>query len=142
MILVDANVLLYAYDRSSIRHAEAQRWLASVLAGPEPVALSWATLLAFLRIGTDPHLLRRPLAVSDAAAIVSEWLERPTVTVLNASEEHWPILNRLLIEGQARGALVTDAHLAALAIEHGATLATCDRDFARFSGLKLLNPLQ
>ncbi len=141
MILIDANLLLYAFDLSSPHHQAARRWLTATLSSPEPVALAWATILAFLRLGTEPRLLRRPLTTAEASAIVSEWLERPNVTVLAPGERHWALLNRLLAEGQVKGALVTDAHLAALAIEHGATVATVDRDFARFPGLRFFNPL-
>jgi hypothetical protein len=85
--------------------------------------------------------LENPLSVDEAAALVADWLERPMVTLLNPGERHWEILYNLMTTGQARGPLVMDAHLAALAIEHGATLATCDRDFALFPGLKFFNPL-
>jgi toxin-antitoxin system PIN domain toxin len=139
--LIDANLLLYAFDLSSTHHRTARNWLETTLSKPEPVALSWATILAFLRIATNPRLLQRPLAIATAAAVVSQWLARPTVTVLSPGDRHWQILSRLLVEGQAQGPLVTDAHLAALALEHGATIATVDRDFARFPGLRFFNPL-
>lgn len=141
MILIDANLLLYAFDLSSPHHQGARRWLSATLSSPEPLALTWATILAFLRLGTEPRLLRRPLTTEQATAIVSEWLERPNVTVLAPGQRQWSILNKLLAEGQVKGALVTDAHLAALAIEHGATVATVDRDFARFPSLRFFNPL-
>jgi uncharacterized protein len=139
--LIDANLLLYAFDLSSTHHQPARNWLETTLSKPEPVALSWAIILAFLRIGTTPRLLERPLAMATAAGVVSEWLARPTVTILNPGDRHWEILSRFLIDGQAQGPLVTDAHLAALAVEHGATIATVDRDFARFPGLRFINPL-
>jgi len=139
--LIDANLLLYAFDLSSLHHRPARHWLETTLSKPEPVALSWATILAFLRIGTTPRLLQRPLAMATAAGMVSQWLARPTVTVLSPGDRHWEILNHFLTEGQAQGSLVTDAHLAALAVEHGATIATLDRDFARFPGLRFFNPL-
>jgi toxin-antitoxin system PIN domain toxin len=85
--------------------------------------------------------LENPLSVDEAAAIVADWLERPMVTLLNPGERHWETLCDLMAKGQARGSLIMDAHLAALAIEHGAILATSDRDFARFPGLKFFNPL-
>jgi toxin-antitoxin system PIN domain toxin len=141
MILVDANLLLYAYDAASVHHAPARRWLETTLSAVEPVGLAWVALLAFLRVGTNPRLRREAPTVEEAAAIVADWLERPMVTLVNPGERHWEILHEMMIKGQARGLLVTDAHLAALAIEHGATLATCDRDFARFPGLKFFNPL-
>jgi toxin-antitoxin system PIN domain toxin len=141
MTLIDANILLYAYDRSSSHHQAARDWLEKIFSGPESVGLAWVTLLAFLRIGTSPRVVENPLSVNEAATIIAEWLKRPMVTLLNPGERHWEILRRLVDKGQARGNLIMDAHLAALAIEHGATLATCDRDFARFPGLKFSNPL-
>jgi uncharacterized protein len=141
MTLIDANILLYAYDPSSSHHQAARDWLEAIFSAPEPVALTWVTLLAFLRIGTSPRAVEHPLSVNEATAIIEEWLERPMVTLLNPGERHWEILRQLMDKGQARGNLIMDAHLGALAIEHGATLATCDRDFARFPGLKFLNPL-
>jgi toxin-antitoxin system PIN domain toxin len=99
-------------------------------------------LLAFLRISTDPRIRKNPFSLTEAASIVAEWLDRPMVTLLNPSERHWEILLGLMKQGQARGPLIMDAHLAALAIEHGATLATTDRDFTRFPGLRILNPLE
>ena len=142
MILIDANLLLYAYDSQSQRHDAARRWLEDVLSGAQPVRLAWLVILAFLRIATDARAVRRPLALEDAVGTVSAWLNRPNVDVLQPSERHWSILNELLVKAQARRALVMDAHLAALAIEHGATLQTTDRDFARFAGLTHVNPLE
>ena len=142
MILVDANILLYAHDSLSSHHQAAERWLEASLSKPEPLGIAWVTILAFLRISTSLRVQLHPLSVSEAIAIVSEWIEHPMVTVLSPGERHWEILRGLLVEGQAAGPLATDAHLAALALEHGATLATVDRDFARFPGLRLLNPLR
>jgi toxin-antitoxin system PIN domain toxin len=141
MILVDANILVYAYNPSAERHAAAKRWLEAAVAGPVPVRLAWVTVLAFVRIMTHSQVFRRPLSLREAVAIVDEWLGHPTVSVLDAGERHWPILRGLLLDGQAAGPLSTDAYLAALAIEHGATLHTTDRDFARFPGLKVVDPL-
>ena len=141
MILIDANLLLYASDTASIHHEPARRWLETTLSEAEPVGLAWAALLAFLRVGTNPRLRKDAFTIEEAAAIVVDWLDRPMVTVVNPGERHWEILRDMMTKGQARGPLVTDAHLAALAIEHGAVLATSDRDFARFPGLKFFNPL-
>ena len=141
MIVVDANLLLYAHDAGSAHHLPARRWLEKILSGHEPVGLAWTAVLAFLRVGTNSRLRRDAPGVDEAIAIVGGWLERPIVTLLNPGERHWEILRKLLTTGQARGPLVTDAHLAALAIEHGAALATTDRDFARFPGLTFFNPL-
>ncbi len=142
MIAVDANLLLYASDTSSVHHPAARRWLESVLSGGEAVGLPWAALLAFLRVGTNPRIRKDAFTVEEACGIVAEWLERPNITLLNPGERHWQILRDMMARGQVRGPLVTDAHLAALAIEHGAEFATTDRDFARFPGLKFFNPLQ
>ncbi|MGA2072049.1 MAG: type II toxin-antitoxin system VapC family toxin [Terriglobia bacterium] len=142
MTLIDANILLYAYDPSSPHHRTARRWLETTILKPEGTALAWMTLLAFVRISTSPRPLEHPLSTAEAAAIVSGWLERPMFTILNPGERHWDILRSLMTKGQVHGPLIMDAHLAALAIEHGATLATTDRDFTRFPGLRILNPLE
>jgi uncharacterized protein len=142
MILIDANLLLYAYDARAAKHERAQAWLENILVSSEPVGLAWAAILAFLRISTHSGILANALSLSDAISIVSGWLAEDTVSILEATDRHWPVLCRLLTEGQAPGRLVMDAHLAALAIEHGATLCSTDRDFTRFKGLRLLNPLE
>ncbi len=142
MILIDANLLLYAYDPASAFHQKAAEWLEGVLSSGEAVQLASVTLLAFLRISTDHRLLRAPFSVAEAVEIVESWLERPSVATLEPGERHWEIWRRLLLQGQARGGMATDAYLAALAVEHGATLCTTDRDFARFSGLSTRNPLE
>jgi uncharacterized protein len=139
--LVDANLILYAYDSSSSQHEPARKWLESTLSEPEPSAFAWMTIFAFLRIGTNPHALRQPFSMADGLEIVSEWLSRPNVVIVNPTERHWEIFRDLVVKGQAQSSLISDAHLAALAIEHGAILATTDRDFTRFPGLRILNPL-
>lgn len=141
MILCDANLLLYAYDKSSPAHAKSRRWLQATLSGDEPVGLAGITLLAFLRISTNPRAVVHPLPLAEATALVSSWLEVPCVTVPAPGPRHWEIFGRVLRGAHATGPLVTDAHLAALALEHGALLASADRDFARFAGLRFLNPL-
>ena len=141
MTLIDANLLLYAYDSASPHHRAARTWLERMLSGPEPVVLAWTVILAFLRISTDPRILQKPLSVTQAAGLAAEWLGNPSVGVLEPGDRHWKILERVLADGKATGKLVMDAHVAALAIEHGATLATADRDFARFPGLRFFNPL-
>jgi toxin-antitoxin system PIN domain toxin len=139
--LPDANILLYAYDRFSPYGASARRWLEEALSGPTPVAFCWPTILAFIRIATNGKAMARPLAVKDARQVVASWLEQPISTIVSPTERHWAILSGLLTFGQVSGPLVSDAHLAALAIEHGATLVTNDRDFARFPGLDVEYPL-
>ena len=141
MILVDANVLLYAYHRKAEQHDASRRWLEATLSSPELVRFAWLTLWAFVRIGTNPRVFERPLSISEAQATVSSWFAQPNVGILEPGERHWQILQGLLREGQTTGPLVMDAVLAAIAIEHGATLCTTDRDFSRFSTLKWTNPL-
>ena len=140
MILVDANVLLYAYHPRADAHARCRAWLEKALSGEEAVCLAWVTVLAFLRISTNPRVFEQPLLSSEALAIVASWLERPSVSVLEAGETCWEIFRELVEDGQVAGPLVMDAFLAALAQENGATLATTDRDFARFPKLKTTNP--
>lgn len=140
MIVVDANVLLYAHDASSPHHAAASDWLTATIDGPEHVGLGLVTLLAFLRIATDPRIVSQPLPPAEAISIVEEWLERPNVSLIGPSNRHWRTLAEQVDHGQAKGPLVMDAHLAALALEHGAVLATTDRDFRRFPGLRTIDP--
>jgi len=142
VILPDVNLLLYVHNRSAQQHEAAARWLTAALAGPEPVALTWTTILGFLRMSTNPKVYPNPMTVGEAIAAVNEWLAHPAVALLHMGERHWDILARLIVTGNVSGPTITDAHLAALAIEHGATLCTTDRDFARFPGLRWQNPLQ
>ncbi len=142
MILSDANLLLYAYNTAAPEHDQARQWLEESLSSTDPFGLSWQTITAFIRIGTNIKAFPMPLTVKEATEVVTEWLERPNVSVLQPTARHWEIFIRLLTEGKAAGALVMDAHLAALAIEHGCQLATTDRDFARFTELKTVNPLK
>ena len=142
MILIDANLLIYAHNTEAPQHRAAQEWLESIMSGQDPVRLPWAALLAFLRLITNSRVMAHPKSLTDACAIVSEWLAQPHVDILEPTARHWEVLQEVLTAGQALGPLVTDAHLAALAIEHGATVYTTDRDFARFPGLKWKNPLE
>jgi toxin-antitoxin system PIN domain toxin len=142
VILVDSNLLLYAFDAGAKDHDRASLWLESVLASSEQVGFAWVTLLAFIRIGTNPRVLGRAFSVEEATGIVSSILGQRSAILLHPGERHWTLLHQLLVDAQARGDLVTDAHLAALAIEHGAVVCTTDRDFARFPGLRWQNPLQ
>jgi hypothetical protein len=140
VILVDANVLLYAYQPRSEFHERCRSWVEEAFSGEERVCLAWVTVLAFIRISTNPRVFEQPLLAAEAVAAVSSWLERPSVSVLEAGERCWEIFRKLLEEAQVSGPLVMDAFLAALALESGATLATTDRDFTRFPNLKVRNP--
>lgn len=140
MKLVDANVLLYAVNEDAPHHEVARSWLDRALAGPETVALPWIVLLAFLRLATRPGLFPRPLELDQAVAVVEHWLTRPAAIVVEPTQRHLRLLHGLLGETGSAANLVNDAHLAALALEHGATLASFDGDFARFSGLAWQRP--
>lgn len=135
-------MLLYAHDTSSRHHARCRDWLIRALKGDEHVGLPWQMLLGFLRIVTNVRAVRQPLATEEAAAVVSRWLERPQAVIVEPGERYWDILRDLLHRSQVRGPMVSDAAIAALAIEHGATLCTTDRDFRRFDGLALLDPTE
>ncbi len=141
MILVDVNLLLYACDASSEHHDAARTWWEQRLSQPPMVRLAWVTVTGFLRISTHPRVFREPMSIAEATDQVGSWLERPMVGLLEPGERHWSILSTLLRGSKAVGNLVPDAHLAALAIEHGATLCSSDRDFRRFEGLSWENPL-
>jgi uncharacterized protein len=140
--LPDVNLFLYAYDSRSPRHDAARDWLEQTLSGAETVGLSWTVLLAFIRLSTRSVVVEEPLSVEAAIEIVESWLDQPCVTVINPTERHAAVLRELLSLLGAAGNLTTDAHLAALAIEHGALLCSCDTDFARFQGLRWTDPLR
>ena len=142
LILIDANLLLFAYNPRASEHEPSRTWLENTLSGPDLVRLAWLTIWAFLRVATNPRVFERPLTASEAAGAVSSWLDQPGVAILEPGERHWHLVSDLLRRGQGGGPLVMDAALAAMAIEHGATLYTTDRDFARFPGLDWVNPLE
>jgi len=139
--LLDLNLLICAVNRDSAPHRAARVWLEDVLSGAETVALPWAVILGFLRLTTNPRFVSRPLTPEQALGVVAGWLARPAVVALNPTDEHWPILRELLGASGSAGNLTTDAHLAALALEHGAELCSADGDFARFARLRWVNPL-
>ena len=141
MMLVDANLLLYAYDPAAREHEASRHWLEASLSGTVLVRFSWLTVWAFLRIMTNPRVFERPLTMAEAEHHVSSWLAQPVAGILEPGDRHWEILRPLARDGQVSGPLVMDAALAAIAIEHGATLCTTDRDFARFPGLTWVNPI-
>jgi hypothetical protein len=140
--LPDVNLFLYAYDASSPRQPAAQKWLEEALSGNETVALAWAVLVGFIRLSTNPAVFSNPIAVETAIAFVEQWLAQPTCTVVEPTDRHVPVLRDLLGGLGTAGNLTSDAHLAALAIEHGATLCSCDVDFSRFPGLRWVDPLR
>jgi toxin-antitoxin system PIN domain toxin len=142
VILLDANLLIYAYDSEAKEHSRARSWLQRKFSNGEGVGLSWITILAFLRIATSRRYESDPMSTEEAALVVTGWIALRNVVLVSPTERHWLILSDLLPKSQARGPLIMDAHLAALAIEHGATLCTNDRDFLRFPGLKVEFPLQ
>jgi toxin-antitoxin system PIN domain toxin len=142
LTVLDANLLLYAYDSASAQHTAARAWIEQLFSGSEPVALPWPTICAFLRIMTNPRLPGERFTLGEATLVVESWFAQPNIRALGPGENHWQILSQLLVEGQAAGPLISDAHLAAITIEHGGVLHTTDRDFSRFSGLRWKNPLQ
>jgi uncharacterized protein len=141
MILVDANLLLYAALSRFPQHEAARDWLDARLNGPTKVGLPWPSLLAFLRIATNARIFERPMTVANAWVNVRQWLDRDTAWIPAPTERHASLLEGLLAEAGAGANLVPDAHLAALAIEHGLELCSSDRGFARFSGLRWSNPI-
>ena len=141
MILVDVNLLLYATNVSAGQHRAAREWLDRQLVETPRVGLPWATLLGFLRLATNARVITRPLTMAAAWQQVSQWLACEPTWIPLPTERHGEVLGRLLAEPGTYGNLVPDAHLAALAIEHGLTLCSTDGDFARFPELKWLNPL-
>jgi toxin-antitoxin system PIN domain toxin len=141
LILVDANCCSTPTIQEPNSTRKAEPGSEAVLSGPDLVRFAWLTLWAFLRIATNPRVFDRPLSISEAEAAISSWLAQPAAGILEPGERHWDILRGLAHDGQAAGPLVMDAALAAIALEHGATVCTTDRDFSRFSGLKWTNPL-
>lgn len=142
MILVDTNLLIYAIDLDSPHQRKAQAWLEGILSGSTPVGLAWIVVLAFLRITTRKASAHTPLSPERAIAHVDSWLALPHVSLVFPGEKHWPILRNLLQSSGTAGNLTSDAHIAALAIEHGYAVYSSDHDFRRFAGLKVINPLE
>ncbi len=142
MILVDANLMLYAQDEDSPLHTAARAWWDAQLSGAAPVCLCLPAISAFLRITTNRRIFERPLTLAEAVERVERWLTQPCVRIVNPTENHWAFFRELLLAGTATANLVADAHLAALAMEHGCELNSTDSDFARFPKLRWRNPLQ
>jgi toxin-antitoxin system PIN domain toxin len=142
VILVDANLLVYAHVSSFGEHDAAREWLDGKLAGPAPVGVPWESALAFARLVSNPRVFARPLTVAEAWKQVVSWLSCPAAWIPQPSERHQDVLDGLLRAPGLRASHVPDAHLAALAIEHGLVLCSTDGDFARFDGLRWENPLR
>jgi uncharacterized protein len=137
----DLNLLIYAVDEQAADHAAARRWWEAAMSGSETVGLAWSVLLGFLRLTTSARVMREPMTADDALDYIDRWLAQPATTVVEPTGRHASVLRDLLARTGTAGNLVSDAHLAALAIEHGAQLCSADRDFARFAGLDWVNPL-
>jgi toxin-antitoxin system PIN domain toxin len=140
--LPDVNLFVYAYDTFSPQHEPAKQWLEDALSGTETVAFAWVALLGFIRLTTSRQRLASPWSAEQALDVVDSWLTQPVATVVHPTPRHASVLRDLLVPLGAGGNLTTDAHLAALAIEHGATLCSSDVDFSRFAGLHWVDPLR
>jgi len=141
MKVPDVNLLLYALDDASPQHARTRPWLEELLSGTEPVGFAWSVLLAFLRLSTRAQVFANPLEPAEAFDVIGGWLAQPCALVLHPTERHLALLRGLLEPLGTAGNLTTDAHLAALAIEHGGEVCSADSDFSRFRGLRWSNPL-
>lgn len=142
MKLPDVNLLLYAVNEATPEHAKARSWLEECMSGSETVAFSWLALLAFVRITTRGVAMKPPLSPDRALDLVDRWLSQPCATVIHPTSRHLAVLRDLLRAVGTAGNRTSDAHLAALAIEHGATLYSADTDFSRFPGLRWADPLR
>ncbi|HEX4165126.1 MAG TPA: type II toxin-antitoxin system VapC family toxin [Bryobacteraceae bacterium] len=140
--MLDANILIYAHHADTRQHAAARAWFEKQLAGTDIVGLTWATIWAFIRVSTNAKLWSRPPALEEVFDRIAEWQSLPNVVLLEPGPRHRQILKSLALESDARGAMISDAVLSAIAIEHAATLVSTDRDFRRFSGLRWMNPLE
>lgn len=140
MRLVDANVLLYAVNEAAPHHARARGWLDTALSGQEPVGFAWTVMLAFLRLATHRAVFPRALSVEEATSTIRTWIAQPPAILVDPTSRHVDVLAGLLVETGTAGNLVSDAHLAALAIEHDAVLVTFDADFGRFGGVRSERP--
>jgi toxin-antitoxin system PIN domain toxin len=141
MIVLDANILLYAQDSTSPHHLAARGWIDKVFSGKETIGLPWQSVWAFLRISTNKQIYTAPLSMEQAIDVVEEWIELPQVQLMVPGGKHWGILKEMLLKGRVRGPQSTDGQLAAIAIEYGGILHTTDRGFARYPGLRWFNPL-
>lgn len=141
MILVDANILIYAINGDSAHHDAARGWLEKALSGHRTVGFPWISILAFLRLTTRSSIFEKPLTVDEALAYVDVWLAQPSARAIGPGPDHWPLLRQLLVATGTAGNLTSDTHLAALALERGWGVCSTDNDFKRFPGLRHENPL-
>ena len=141
MILVDANLLIYAVNKDLPQHKQARAWWEGAVSGAGNVGLPWVSLLAFLRVCTSPRIFESPLSPEQTAGFIDEWLDRPNVGIVAPGPGHWAILKSLIRQTGTAGNLTTDAHIAALALERGCTICSADNDFKRFPGVTHINPL-
>ncbi|MDQ3719554.1 MAG: type II toxin-antitoxin system VapC family toxin [Actinomycetota bacterium] len=135
MLLPDANVFLHAVNEPALEHEAAYAWLDETLQGTEAIGIAWVVALAFLRLTTHPSIFARSLTTERAAATLEAWMDEPQVIMVEPTRRHLPLLRGLLVATGTAGKLVSDAHLAALALEHDATVVSFDRDFGRFEGV-------
>jgi len=138
MTIIDANILVYSHNESAPHHEVSVQWLEGTVASGERLGIPWHSAMAFLRITTAPGIMRRPLRLEEASSVISGWFENPLVVVPAPGRRFWPILQELARDSATQGRGWSDAWLAALAIENGAALATFDRDFRKYRGLKLI----
>lgn len=141
MIIPDVNLLVYAYNTDAPFHPQARRWWEACVTGSQPVAIPWAVALGYLRLMTNARVLPRPLTMAVALGHLRLWLEQPSVLILQPGPRHLGILTGFCEAGTLSGPLLTDAHIAALAIENQAIVHSNDSDFSRFAGLRWINPL-
>jgi toxin-antitoxin system PIN domain toxin len=140
--LPDANILIYALDSTTPRHPRARSWLDDVLSGTETIGFAWQVLLAVVRLTTRPAVFARPYRPEEVFDVVDGWLAQPCATVVHPTTRHAAILRSLLTPLGTAGNLTNDAHLAALAVEHGGEVCSCDADFSRFPGVSWVDPLR
>ena len=140
-MILDANLLLYAVDRTAAHHATAKEFLERQLNGDTRVGLPWQSLGAFVRIATHPRVMSTPMTAAEATSMVDDWLAAPTAWIPDITTATWAIARRMIVHHQVTGNLIPDVQLAALAIQHGVPVASADSDFARFPEVTWLNPL-
>jgi len=141
LIVVDANLLIYAYNKQMPQHVPARHWVEETFSSDSKVGLPMQAILAFIRLSTNTKLQGPHSSLPTVLSIIDSWLAQPAVGILHPGPRHWEILRKLCVGAKASGNLSTDAHFAALAIEHDAVLCSADADFARFPGLRWKNPL-